>query len=466
MLFTPTTNPSNNQSWQEIAKKEQSHRDATISALDPPLPDINTTNLPINVTGIPKKILTAEEVTIMELPLEVLVAKMVKEELSATQVTKAFLRRAGLTQKLTNCITELLPTTALSYASFLDNHLHTHGTPIGPLHGLPISGKEHIGIKGMTLNAGFISWHDKTALANGHILDILLNAEAVLYARTTQPQTLMHLETSSNFYGETVNPYNRGLTSANNGIYGLRPTSYRLPVEGLSATMMGHEQVVPVIGPLSTSLEGIKLFMKTLIDAKPWIREPSLLPKKLKVAVMWDDGVVRPHPPVLRALEMVFCDDGREETAVIDASGEPWRPLSKFIIKANPNVKPQGLSIREVWDWMIRRDQYRTEYSALWSDVDIIMSPPLNHAKYWSYTSQWNILDYPALISSITKVDPDIDFADTAYKPRNEEDKFNHELYSLKDEKVIEVFEHIQKSIGLPSAGAMWGTELLPSASL
>lgn len=98
----------------------------------------------------------------------------------------------------------------------------------------------------------------------------------------------MHLETSSNLYGETVCPFNRNLTSggssggegaliglrgsclgigtdiggsirspaANNGLYGLRPSSYRLPMGGMTATMMGQEHVVPVVGPLSTSLQG------------------------------------------------------------------------------------------------------------------------------------------------------------------------------------------------------------------
>ena len=73
-----------------------------------------------------------------------------------------------------------------------------------------------------------------------------------------------------------------------------------------------------VLGPLSTSIGGIKLLMKTSIEAKPWLDEPSLvsLPwredfpqgswtKKLKVGIMWDDGVVTPHPPIVRALREV-----------------------------------------------------------------------------------------------------------------------------------------------------------------
>ncbi|ORY19818.1 amidase signature domain-containing protein [Clohesyomyces aquaticus] len=536
-------------SWGEIAKKAQDHRDASIALLDPPLPEI--AELPLNSTPVPKTILTAEEVAITEADPVGLVSQLASGTLTSVQVTEAFLRRAGLAQKLTNCVTELLPVASLERATYLDSYIKEHGKPIGPLHGLPISVKEHIGMKGLTLNAGFIAWHDRTADQNALILDILYAAGAVFYVRTTQPQTLMHLETSSNFYGETVNPFNRTLTSggssggegaiigmrgsclgigtdiggsirspaANNGVYGLRPTSYRLPLSGLSATMLGQEQIVPVIGPLSTSLGGVKLFMKTLIDAQPWLQEPSLLPfpwktasqiptdasgnKTLKIAVLYDDGVVRPHPPVLRALKTVaeklarvqgvqvtewkpykhaeawtiisslyFCDGGKEESEAIEASGEPWRPLSKFIIKENENVKRH--SVREVWDWTVKREEYRTEYARLWGDVDVILcpvgpgaAPPLNCARYWGYTAQWNLLDYPALIAPITKVDPEIDLADTSYKPRNPKDAYNHDLYSpekyanapvslqlvgrrYEDEKVVEAMEYMMEKVGAP----------------
>lgn len=45
--------------------------------------------------------------------------------------------------------------------------------------------------------------------------------------------------------------------------------------------------------------------------------------------------------------------------------------------------------------------------------VDVILcpagpgaAPPLDHARYWGYTSQWNILDYPALVFPVTRADP------------------------------------------------------------
>jgi amidase len=225
-------------------------------------------------------------------------------------------------------------------------------------------------MKDLDLNAGFVGWVGRVAEADALILQILWAAGAVFYVRTTQPQSLMHLETSSNLYGETVNPYNRKLTSggssggegaligmkgsclgigtdiggsirspaANNGLYGLRPTSFRLPNSGCSAAMLAQEHVIPVIGPLSTSLEGIKMFMETIIGAKPWLRMPALLPfpwkdeeelrveegkTALKVAILWDDGVVKPHPPVLRALKkMAEGLKGIEGVEVVD-----WKPL-------------------------------------------------------------------------------------------------------------------------------------------
>jgi amidase len=116
-------------------------------------------------------------------------------------------------QTQTNCITELLPERALSRAKELDDYFVQHQKPIGPLHGLPISVKEMIGMKGLGLNAGYVAWWGKTASEDAHVLQILWNAGAVFYARTTQPQSMMHLETDNNLYGVTVNPYNRDVSA-------------------------------------------------------------------------------------------------------------------------------------------------------------------------------------------------------------------------------------------------------------
>lgn len=132
--------------------------------------------------------------------------------------------------------------------------------------------KEHIGMKGLGCNGGFISWWHNKSPDDGLILKILREAGCVFFARTTQPQTLMHLETSSNYYGTTINPFNKTLTSggssggegallgmrgsclglgtdiggsirspaANCGIYSLKPTVKRVPYSGCIDTANGQ----------------------------------------------------------------------------------------------------------------------------------------------------------------------------------------------------------------------------------
>ena len=255
--------------------------------------------------------------------------------------------------------------------------------------------------------------------------------------------------------------------------------------------MPGADPITTVIGPLSTSITGIKLFMKTVLDAKPWLYEPALFPlpwnssieidrnKPLKIGVIWHDNVVMPHPPITRALHTIvsrlkrvpnicvvdwkphlhdeawaiisslyFTDGGTEDAAVIDASGEPWRPLTKWIIRENPAVKK--LSMQELWYWLEEREAYRQEYSKAWNDtatgqdvethelegvVDAILcpvgpgvAPRHNTAKYWGYTSQWNLLDYPAVVFPVSKVDAELDRAEKSYKPMTDVDRDNWKL--------------------------------------
>jgi Asp-tRNA(Asn)/Glu-tRNA(Gln) amidotransferase A subunit family amidase len=106
-------------------------------------------------------------------------------------------------------LTELQWNEAIERAKYLDSLPE----PCGPLHGLPISTKESHGSKVSdgSSNVGFVAWIG-TPLARSLVYDILWDAGCVFYARTTLPQTVMHLETNNNIYGRTVNPYNRGLT--------------------------------------------------------------------------------------------------------------------------------------------------------------------------------------------------------------------------------------------------------------
>lgn len=99
---------------------------------------------------------------------------------------------------------------AIERAKYLDSLPE----PKGKLFGLPISTKEHHGMVGdnVSTHASFVAWIGK-AHGSNLLYDHLYDEGCVFYVRTTQPQTIMHLETISNIYGRTVNPYNRDLTA-------------------------------------------------------------------------------------------------------------------------------------------------------------------------------------------------------------------------------------------------------------
>jgi len=232
--MAPSSKSKPKRPWQEIAKEAQDYRDASLATFAKDFPAeitngdiLDRTNDSTKVPGI---FVQARDLKITESLLEELVELLANGKLSAVDVTTAFLRRAALAQKLvnssncsinflmliffqTNCITELLPDGALRRANELDAYFQKHGKPIGPLHGLPISVKEMIGMKDLGLNAGYVAWWGKVATEDAHVLQILWDAGAVFHARTTQPQSMMHLETDSNLYGVTVNPYNRNVSA-------------------------------------------------------------------------------------------------------------------------------------------------------------------------------------------------------------------------------------------------------------
>jgi len=91
----------------------------------------------------------------------------------------------------------------------------------------------------------------------------------------------------------------------------------RMPHAGLLGSHDGMDNIVGAVGPLARSARDLALFSKVMLDCEPWDIEAPLLhipwnedvvrgkglPEKLFFAILADDGVVRPHPPLLKELE-------------------------------------------------------------------------------------------------------------------------------------------------------------------
>lgn len=70
---------------------------------------------------------------------------------------------------------------------------------------------------------------------------------------------------------------------------------------------------------MANSLSALRAFTKAVLDAKPWDRDPLVVRKpwsensyaledhgwrgaRLCFAIMWDNGVIKPTPPIIRAM--------------------------------------------------------------------------------------------------------------------------------------------------------------------
>ncbi|UKZ71116.1 uncharacterized protein TrAtP1_012079 [Trichoderma atroviride] len=511
--------------WKQIAQEAQALRDETLAEVG-----VNIqipAQLSRNVTDIPDKVLSASSARITSLAPQEIITLASERKISAQEVVQAFLERAVIAQNLTNCLTELLPQRAISQAIELDGRLLDNSTSLGPLHGLPVSIKSHIGIANRPLSSGYCApFHSRPHPdADALVVQILTRAGAIVHARTTEPQSMMQLECASNLYGVTTNPYSNILMSSGGssggeaalialrgsvlgvgsdvggsirvpaaacGIYGLKPTSFRVPTTGWSSTPPGADPIVTVLGPMSVNLEGLETFMRVVTAAEPWHIEPAIIPlswravditpsreKPLRLGILWHDEVVKPHPPITRALRelvdkvnkiphvevvnfppykhdeawaiassLYFTDGGEADLAVMAESGEPLLPLTEWIIKDNPGVKK--LSRDELEYWLEEREEFRMEYSQHWNKtgvfnkalgawentVDAIICPVApgvatkhNTAKYWTYTAVWNLLDYPALAFPVGKVDKTIDVKENRKRFMSDLEKENWKLY-------------------------------------
>lgn len=318
-----------------------------------------------DVTGVPAAcgILSDDELDITAKDATEILQNIHSGQWTAEQVCLAFCKRAAIAQQLVraagtdtatansvdklqvNCLTEICFDEALQLARKLDQSFKASGKLKGALHGLPVSIKDHVDVAGLRSTLGYCCWAENIPDEDAVFVKALKNAGAIVFVKTTMPVTGMAIETVSQLWGRTLNGFNRSLVSggssggegalvglygspmgigtdiagsirvpcAFNGLYGIRPSTRRLSYEGITSNLNGSRAIAAAIGPMCHSIRDVELICKVVTDAEPWHHDVNVVQKewkprpaiaqKLKVGIMKFDGVVMPHPPILRGLE-------------------------------------------------------------------------------------------------------------------------------------------------------------------
>ncbi len=262
---------------------------------------------------------------------------------SSREVVQAHLDRIAAVNGSVNAVTAVFDADALAAADAADAALAS-GRQSGPLHGLPITVKENIDVRGSATTHGIVSLKDAIADRDAPVIGHLKAAGAIVIGRTNSPDFGLRWHTDNDLHGATLNPWNPSRTpggssggeavalatgmsplgigndmggstrqpAVNCGVCGLRPSTgkvSRIMSSMSSAPPMLYEQVACVNGPMARRVEDLQLALDVMSRPDPtdpaWI--PAVAPPEpeagqLRVALVGDpsgDGVA---PAVGRAL--------------------------------------------------------------------------------------------------------------------------------------------------------------------
>jgi amidase len=344
---------------------------------------------------------------------------------------------------------------------------------------VPISLKDTFKVRGFDASIGIAALCFKPATENSVLVDCLLNAGAIIYCKTNVPQTLMALDSHNNIFGRTINPLNTAVTAGGSsggegallamrgsvlgvgtdvggsiripamcdGTFGIKPSWERIPYAGQEGgAQPGASKVgIPAsAGPLAHSMRDIDLFFSAVAAQKPWEKDPDVVPlswpsfspipeRKLRIGIVRRDGVIHPHPPILRLLDEVKIKLHASGIDVVEMDISPLfsqcqslanalfgieganamfdllesfnEPLSPWLSTRLKRKKHADLA--KVQQLHAKREALRTQFLSIWSDqhghIDAFICPvaphpvpPVDAYNGVSYTSSFVLLDYPA----------------------------------------------------------------------
>jgi len=296
-------------------------------------------------------------------------------EITSQELLEYYLQRVKEHDNDINAIVEINESDARKRAKEADE-ARKRGEIWGPLHGLPVTVKDVFLVKGFKIAAGTSFYKDYTVDENADVVNRLLDAGAIIYAKTNVPYWAGDWQTYNKVYGTTNNPYDLNRTCGGSsggaaasvasgfsslelgsdmggsiripahycGVYGHRPTY------GVTS-MYGHipgnpgERAIPdlsVSGCIARTAEDLELLFDVIKGGEypdnkaisfdlPEYSEKEL--KDFKICAWLDDDFC-PISSSLKQKYQKLIDDLKANGATIDCK------------------KPEGYSLEEVYRYM------------------------------------------------------------------------------------------------------------------
>jgi aspartyl-tRNA(Asn)/glutamyl-tRNA(Gln) amidotransferase subunit A len=228
-------------------------------------------------------------------PATELVDAVRAKKLSAVEITTAVLKRVAALEPRLNAFAYLAAEEAMDAAVAADRVL-ARGESIGPLHGVPVTIKDHEAVRGMQIEYGTHLRRGDVAAADNAMVSRLRRAGAIILGKTATPEFGWMGVSNSPLTGITHNPWKLGLNAGASsagagvgaaagygplhqgsdgagsirmpahfcGVYGLKPSYGRVPQSPLAAS-----DYTVHLGPLTRTVADAALMLKTMAGPHP-----------------------------------------------------------------------------------------------------------------------------------------------------------------------------------------------------
>jgi fatty acid amide hydrolase len=263
-----------------------------------------------------------------------------KGDVSSRQVTQHFIDKIEQYNASINAVVVPLFEQALKEADHADE-LFKQGKRTGKLHGLPITIKECLDLKGTASTLGLMRRKNDVRQNTDDYIEALQQEGAIILGKTNVAQLLMYFESCNPVYGVTNNPYNAKHTCGGSsggegavigyggspvgigtdiggsiripaafcGICSIKPTMQRIPDLCRFIDNPPPVSINSVAGVLGNSADDLQLLLGIINKeaSKKNTNQPLKNFKdvditKLKVGYFLSDGLFEPMPAVKRAV--------------------------------------------------------------------------------------------------------------------------------------------------------------------
>jgi len=315
------------------------------------------------------------------------------------------------------------------------------GATLGPLHGVPVTIKENVDVKGTPTPNGMAALEHIIAPDHAPVVRNLLNAGAIIVGRTNTPELSMRATTDNPLHGRTLNPWDHEASPGGSsgggsaaaaagfgpihhgndiggslrfpafacGLATVKPTNSRVPAWNPSQTAERGllAQLMSVQGAMCREVRDVRLALRSMTEGDPrdpwWVPVPfdgPPLPQPIKVAFTKETYGYPIHAEIAAGLDRAAAylqDAGYavEEVATpsLEEPYEEWFAVAVHEIQETlgPIVREHGSdTIRQIFDHigrigtLIARDDYAARLAAR-----------------TTFTRQWNVFlaEYPLVLT-------------------------------------------------------------------